>query len=193
MTTEIGETYRQAGSKFEQLRAGVCASACAYSFLGGTDRSLLDGSMIGFHQFHWEQSPELGISPAISEASGISQAQQVMGNLAAYLVEMGIDARLLQVASTASPDQIVTLSEDQLVQLHVVTPMGFGVWRMTPVEEGIVVSADRQDAASLERKIAFSCAAETRSPFFMIEVEKPVVWANGPWKSLTKQDFESEI
>jgi Predicted periplasmic protein len=76
---EIGETYRPAGSKFEQLRAGVCASACAYSFLGGTDRSLLDGSMIGFHQFHSEQSPEVGISPAISEASGISQAQLVMG------------------------------------------------------------------------------------------------------------------
>jgi TPR repeat protein len=35
MTTEVGETYRPAGSKFEQLRAGVCASACAYSYFGG--------------------------------------------------------------------------------------------------------------------------------------------------------------
>lgn len=68
----------------------ICASACAYAFLGGVDRSFDEAAVYGLHRF--------GIEGKKIEGDA---AQILTSKLAGYLEEMGVDQRVLQLASSA--------------------------------------------------------------------------------------------
>src|SRR5262249_3825586 len=63
-------------------------SACAYAFMGGSDRRVLKDGALGVHQFY-------GRSGEIDEGS----SQAVVALIGLYLDEMGISRHLLDVAS----------------------------------------------------------------------------------------------
>ena len=77
--TSIGVDGDQATNK-----ASICASACAYAFAGGVSRFIdADTGRLGLHQFY---------SASGSDAYE-GDTQLIGGLLAAYLNEMGVDAR----------------------------------------------------------------------------------------------------
>ena len=187
MTSVVAETFPNPDGHFQLTRAGVCASSCAYAFLGGVDRSLAKGSRLGFHQFSWGSKPNLSISPNAGAATGLSDAQIVMGVLAAYVVEMGVDARVLTIASKTSTNDIDFPSDDQLAQYHVLTASGFGRWQMKAVSMGLVAYTENQESSSLELSVSMFCKAPANTPYAMIKV----VSTSG--KKLTPQDFSDAI
>jgi hypothetical protein len=187
MITDVGTTYNSPGSRFEAIRDAICASACAYAYLGGADRNLGKGSQLGFHQFRYENETSLGISPALSDATGMSEAQLVMGVLAAYLVEMGVDARVLTLASTAPSDQIYFPGADELTKYRILTPSGFGQWEMRAINAGLVAYSEHQESNSPELSVSLFCVAQTNTPNVMIDME------NAGDKRLTEQDFLDAI
>lgn len=104
LAVSVGKTMRDPDGFRETLSAGVCASACAYAFLGGIDRYLfpngwkLEDNKIGFHQFYTDSSITNALSAAeatVVKNATLSQAQFITGIIAAYIVEMGADATLL--------------------------------------------------------------------------------------------------
>ena len=78
----------------------MCASACAYAFLGGVSRSYSEEDFFGLHRFGSDTAPVSG-----------DDAQLVSAELAKYLQEMGVDQAVLQAASgTAYKGDIFSVS-----------------------------------------------------------------------------------
>jgi hypothetical protein len=125
----------------EKVDNAVCLSACAYAFLGGVNRNISKGSQIGFHQFALPGGEQL------QGPGGLSGGQQVSADVISYLVEMGVDARLFSLASSAASDKMFYPTPDQLAHYDVVTPKGFDHFLLEPFEKGIVAASSRLDTA----------------------------------------------
>lgn len=134
LTTLVGEPQPRPGTKdlLDFPTAGTCASACAYAFLGGTTRRLLEGSKLGFHQFY------LGARGA----SG--SAQQVSGVLVSYLVEMGVDPRVFTKASTEGAQSMYWVPLDEAEVFDLITPFGYEDFFLEPYGKGVVAASKRK-------------------------------------------------
>lgn len=87
----------------------VCFSACAYAFLGGQQRYFFDTDRLGVHRF----------GNADYQLSA-DEAQGATSDVARYLEEMGVDQRLLQIASrTAFEDNIFIIDAELASDLRV--------------------------------------------------------------------------
>ena len=91
---------------------GRCGSACAFTFLGGIERSLDPDSRLGFHRSHFGDT---GTEPTGSDA------QKIIAALLLYIVNMGIDARLIRLATEASPSEARWIQPDEARDLRVTT------------------------------------------------------------------------
>lgn len=89
--------------------AAVCASACALAFLGGVRRHVEPGARFGVHQFALAAGGNLGDSAT----------QGTMVRLAAYITEMGVDRRLLDIASLVPPEKMHWITQAQAQTLRV--------------------------------------------------------------------------
>ena len=52
LSTEVGSSKFYPDSKTYTPEPGICASACAYAFLGGVGRMLDETAKLGFHRFY---------------------------------------------------------------------------------------------------------------------------------------------
>ena len=117
--------------------AGQCLSACAYAFLGGTQRIVGDESRIGFHQF------AIGGSTELEGLGGLIVGQRLSASVIAYMVEMGVDARLFAIASETAFSGMYFPDREERVQYDVETPLGFGHFFMEPYGNGVVIASKR--------------------------------------------------
>ena len=140
LDTHVGGAYQQfvgGTNRYETLvREGICLSACAYAFLGGVSRELGKRGTLGVHQFRGERGD-----------SGESSAQIAVAALATYVDQMGADRRLLDLAASASPNQIRVLSTREARDLNVdntVPPRAH--WRLEADSTGqlFLVASQRQ-------------------------------------------------
>ncbi len=98
---------------------GICASACVYAFLGGEKRFAGGNTKLGVHQFYDAKAIE---DPIKKSASGIDRSvdQLITGLLLEYVVRMGIDARLISLASRVPPwKEMHWLSEAEIFDLGI--------------------------------------------------------------------------
>jgi hypothetical protein len=127
---EIGRPYAVL------VNRAVCYSACVYAFLGGVTRELKKGGQLGVHQFR-------GIRGDTGEAS----AQITTTVLANYIDAMGVDRRLLDIASTTGSDNVYSLSETEARQLNVDnTSPPLARWRLEAANDGtlLLVASQKQ-------------------------------------------------
>jgi hypothetical protein len=116
---KLGELIRNGG--YDTSLGKVCASACAYAIMGGVKRYVVQsefdqdsdydnrnvgatGTKLGIHQFY--QSDALN-EPQKRAFSAIDKSadQVLMGILLEYALRMGVDTRLVSVASSIPPWQ----------------------------------------------------------------------------------------
>lgn len=76
---------------------GVCASACTMAFLGGTYRTVPNGSLYAVHAAELEEFPQNQTLAGI-----FSQGEKLAAQTSAYLEEMGIDPSWLTIADRCS-------------------------------------------------------------------------------------------
>ena len=106
-----------------------CASACAFSFVGGVERyATPSGSpervgfqqigRIGLHQFY---NPMAFKDPdrKIFSAKDASEDQQIVSMLLGYLKEMNISAEMLQLASSKNPTEMHWMTPEELQATNV--------------------------------------------------------------------------
>jgi hypothetical protein len=113
----FGRAIRSAGLETVQLRAKQCASACALAFVGGLKRNAEPGS-IGVHQSSFSTDAGLDAS------SAVSAVQAVTANIMTYLIEMGVDPRLLQLSLSTGSDDMRYLTTSEMVQYGVTGTSG---------------------------------------------------------------------
>ena len=117
--TEVGsskinpESVPIPGSENGYTKApGRCGSACAFTFLGGIERTLDPDSRLGFHRSHFGDT---GTEPTGNDA------QKIIAALLLYIVNMGVDARLIVLATEASSSEVRWIRPDEARDLRVTT------------------------------------------------------------------------
>jgi hypothetical protein len=138
---------------------GICASACVYAFLGGATRAVHPGSLIGLHQFRSATPEATKVVAAALELAGFSLDQLLMGLVAEYVAEMGIDGRILSRAVQAPAHDVELLSESDLAALGIVTSREFGLWQIEPYRGGLIAFSKTGDATSSSRQVTAFCTA----------------------------------
>jgi hypothetical protein len=166
---QLGRQIREAGLDtyvggpyVEQTRLGdpprvlvqtpVCFSACAYALLGGVSRSVAEGGYYGLHQFYGAEGEV-----------GDSRTQVMMATLAAYLDEMGVERRFLDLAATTSPDRVTRLSPGVARELNVDNqepPRGH--WSLAATEHGQLVASVTQRVAGRDAVVILELRREDR-------------------------------
>lgn len=133
MDTCIEPSYETVGDDLTSpnrvfVPSASCASACVLAFMGGVNRTIDQGSLVGVHQFSGAFGP-----------LGDSLTQFTQTRLAAYLDEMGVNRRLLDVASTVLPSSVHWLSLDDArsVGLDNMTPQPIA-WKLDTTSDGMV-------------------------------------------------------
>lgn len=79
---------------------GICASACAYAFLGKELRGLSADAKLGFHRFYSKDALASSTTKLFS-GQDLDDTQRITAALSLYIVNMGVDARLLALASSS--------------------------------------------------------------------------------------------
>ena len=109
--TEVGSTKLDPESVPISAKApGRCASACAFAFLGGIERTLDPDSKLAFHRSHFG-----GIEPTGNDA------QMLIAALLLYIVNMGVDARLIKLATETGPSEARWIRPNEARELQVTT------------------------------------------------------------------------
>lgn len=128
-----------------------CHSACAYAFMGGLNRRVPTTARIGVHQF--SQRIDASGRP-VDAGFGMQEfrnAQEVTARIAVYTQEMGIDARLLEIAASAPFGQpIRILTSREISDLRFGTPVQIAQTDRAPVGWSL---HERADAPMLYRLI----------------------------------------
>lgn len=107
-----GRTIRSLGLWTLQLRKDQCASACALAFVGGVTRHAEPGS-IGVHQSSFSSDSHFDGDTAVVAI------QTMTANIMAYLVEMGVDPRLLQLSLSVPPNDMRYLTAAEMEQYKI--------------------------------------------------------------------------
>jgi hypothetical protein len=149
-TTQIGEQtdfYRRSESaddvEFGWVSAGnaICASACAYAFLGGVDRYMVKDGQFGLHQFyHGAEDADLRDRLDIDQAT--SSAQFLTGLLVEYIDTLGdISFLVLQEASKATSSEMNWLTRRTAIELSIIRDDLFEEFYLEPYGAGIVAAS----------------------------------------------------
>jgi len=113
---QLGRVIRKHGASTHiidsrTLLPGECYSACSVAFLGGVYRFNDNGARYGVHRASLQGGPEAGDSDLNQDLSSAIRA---------YVREMGVDARLVDLWLKARPDEMYVLSEREARELGVV-------------------------------------------------------------------------
>ncbi len=188
LTAHIGRSERSFESYsapcdtwYDGVEAGVCASSCAYAFLGGQERFVnspyypTGPNLLGFHQFYG--SPERGremltaAQVAEIETTALSVAQAITGQIVLYAIEMGIDPRVVAFASSIPSDDLYYPTARELDELSIVSGTGLRAWFMEPYAEGLVTAANPYRSDSMLQQITAFCRRAPKSANFLITMD----------------------
>lgn len=111
----LGKLIRALGLSTFQLRGLDCVSACSLAFLGGVERMAQPGA-IGVHQAYIE-------GDSTDKDTAVAGIQMLTGSILAYLQEMGVDGRLMQIWLSVEASDMRYLTQAEMVDLHVVTSL----------------------------------------------------------------------
>lgn len=152
---------------FTRRTPGICASACAYAFMGGVERRIDPGSRIGVHQFYSIARAEgdTGSDPVLVQ-EGVEQ--EIVSFLLDYTLRMGIDGRVLVNAGLRGPDDMYWIEAGQEARESGLAyqPTAWSEWRLDLHENGVVARSDRADG---KYKMVTLCT-EAGGAYFVLDI-----------------------
>ncbi|TIO79017.1 MAG: hypothetical protein E5X74_26310 [Mesorhizobium sp.] len=108
----MGRMIRAAGLDTLQVRQLQCASACSLAFLGGV-RRVADAGSIGVHRASFDTNSGMSADEAVA------QIQAGTAQVMAYMTEMGVDPKLMEVALSYDRSDMRYLSASEMAELRV--------------------------------------------------------------------------
>ena len=147
--TNVGATVPDGA--WQTTAPGICASACAFAFLGGEIRSAAENE-IGLHQFYNDVALR-DPSAKLFDSLDLSAQQFVSALLIDYVFRMGADPRFVSLASATPPASVRWLTKVEAEELKVTwDPRKFEPWALQVYGKGAVAlskSYDRTRTASV--------------------------------------------
>lgn len=148
---------------------GRCASACAYAFLGGVSRRLLEGDRLGVHRFYRKSAIE-NPEEKLFTGADLDGEQRTVALIALYMVRMGVDAGFLTLADQAGPDEMRWVSTEEASRYRVAfDPGAWKPWRIETFRGGVL--AISETVSGRTRMIA-SCS-KRRGPQLVLTSQTP--------------------
>lgn len=131
---------------FTRRTPGICASACAYAFMGGIERRISLGSLLGVHQFYTALRGEgSDDAPQVLIREGIEQ--EISSVLLDYMLRMGVNGRVLVNAGLRGPDEMhwIEAGEEALELGLLYEPTSWLDWNIRLSGDGVVAESVRAD------------------------------------------------
>jgi hypothetical protein len=179
ISTEVGSStpLQDASEPGLANRApGVCASACAYSFLGGVERSLDNDAKLGFHRFYQENALAEPTAK-IFTGQDVGDAQKTTAGLALYVLKMGVDPSLVALAASAGPNEMRWILKDDAQKLRVTyEPSSYKPWRVEAYKGGAIAITESNDGI---KSVVVSCSRQLGPNVALIN-SKPT-WDVASW------------
>ena len=182
---ELGRLIRETGASVsvrESVKAeygsditynnkeGSCLSACAYAFLGGTSRSIEDGSVLGFHQF-FDGDILSNLTEAAFTGAERLRDQYVVGFIINYLIEMDISTELYPLIAGTAPGEMRILSREEAVSLRVDNSSDpDSGWRFVPYGRGLVSEFENPVSG---RRVRLYCSDDSAHLAFFFRNNTP--------------------
>ena len=159
--------------EFTRRTPGECASACAYAFMGGVERRIEEGSLIGVHQFYTIPSQSDAEGNA-SELVPQGAEQEILSLLLDYMLRMGIDARVLVAAGLSGPEEMHWIGGGEEAQETGLShaSRAWTPWEIDLLGRGLLAHSSRTDG--LYRMEAY-CTQSAGATFELVigEVRNP--------------------
>jgi hypothetical protein len=157
LTVSVGRTQIVDGFAETLPGEGTCESACTFALLGGQERWVEPGQL-GVHQFYAPEGQNLPTSAT----------QQIMGQIVLYLVEMGISAELVTLASRVPPGGMHYLDAAELDRLRIASAPR-DTRRVEVAEGGLVLRWEILfDNGAPEKEFTLRCSQEQEGWLLMI-------------------------
>jgi hypothetical protein len=137
--TEVGHT-----DGFNKL-PGVCASACAYAFMGGVARSLEEGAKLGVHRFY-NRAAIQNYSAKQFSGGDLDSTQRTFAALVLYLLKVGVKAEVVGLADQAGPENIYWINPSEAAELGIThDPKAWTPWKIEPYKAGLTAFSRSMD------------------------------------------------
>jgi hypothetical protein len=125
ITTSVGNAIKISPAVGEQKVAlssrATCSSMCVFLLLGGVQRHVPDEARILVHQI-WPSNKRNDANAATYSAGNVVAIQRVNGEISRYIVDMGVDIELFELASRIPPwEEMRRLTRDELRRTKVHT------------------------------------------------------------------------
>ena len=98
--------------------AGQCASACAYAFLGGKNRSKEGNSKYGLHQISTTETSTVPLNKAIKSA------QNLLSEISMYVEKMGVAPEIVTIATHTEAERIDWIDSNTMMEHGVINSAG---------------------------------------------------------------------
>lgn len=108
LNTSVGGQYEAADTFGVIVEHSICASACAFAFLGGVERSVSDPQALLYHQFFSQLR--------VSAESTIQETVALLNN---YVATMGVAREMLDGVLTTRPERLGYFSAKELWRYHI--------------------------------------------------------------------------
>ncbi|MCP5075610.1 MAG: hypothetical protein GY947_20260 [Rhodobacteraceae bacterium] len=143
------ELHPYFGGRTSVRKPGVCASACAYAFLGGVERVIVSPSKLGFHRFrsvHVMSRPLSGLFAGML----LDEAQKETASLVLYAMKMGVDAHVVAgLAAEAGAGEMHWVSDNEASEFNVrYQPSAWKPWRLETDRGGVIARSDTYNGRS---------------------------------------------
>ncbi|TDP45529.1 hypothetical protein [Zavarzinia compransoris] len=146
--TKVGSSIldnpNSSGFPFEHEGAGVCVSACVFSFIGGVYR-IAESNTVGVHQ-HYIAEALRSPDARLFSSRDFSDQQIISGVLTEYVVRMGVDARILTAAGLTQPQDIYLFSFDEMVKYGITyDSFSYRQWKLDEYKSSLIAVSYRND------------------------------------------------
>jgi len=139
---------------FETTEAGICASACAFAFMGGVERKVDQNDHLGVHQFYSRENRE--IDPETT--------QFIAGKTLLFSVQMGIDPRVIVAASQTPPEEIYWFNTDELSEYGLdTTSSTTEPWILEPYKGGLVLTTTHHESVRRSVSVTLFCRQQDKA------------------------------
>ncbi|HWM49304.1 MAG TPA: hypothetical protein VNR11_20585 [Xanthobacteraceae bacterium] len=140
-----------------------CYSACTYAFLGGSNRTVGRGALIGVHSAF----PRAGVP---DEVRGRSVVDSAHATLRRYALAMGVDSGLVDLAARTRPERMHRLTAEEIAHFGIETQdfyeTGWVPVRQTPeryvLQKSVTQRTSSSPAEHLTSLVQIGCAAGAR-------------------------------
>ena len=125
ITTSVGKTINIPAAAGEQRTAlssrATCSSMCVFLLLGGVQRNVPNEARVLVHQI-WPSNKRNDANAAIYSAGNVVAIQRVNGEISRYIVDMGVDIELFELASRIPPwEEMRRLTPQELRRMKIHT------------------------------------------------------------------------